>query len=87
MRSLTSARGKGVNGVLPGVMSSQGTTGNTRVRSPSSATTATGNEMLPWPGWGGGGWGGLFWGKGLEDLSQRFRPRNTCFLFMETMTS
>lgn len=42
VRSLTSAHGKDVSGVLHGAMSSQGTTGNTQVQSPLSATTATG---------------------------------------------
>lgn len=42
VRSLTSAHGKDVSGVLHGAMSSQGTTGNTQVQSPLSVTTATG---------------------------------------------
>lgn len=45
MRSLISAHGKGVSGVLHEAMSSQGTTGNTQVQSPLNATTATGKEM------------------------------------------
>uniref|UniRef100_A0A8D1W3A8 KLF transcription factor 7 n=1 Tax=Sus scrofa TaxID=9823 RepID=A0A8D1W3A8_PIG len=42
VRSLISAHGKGVSGVLHEAMSSQGTTGNTQVQSPLNATTATG---------------------------------------------
>ncbi|KAF6114353.1 Kruppel like factor 7 [Phyllostomus discolor] len=42
VRSLISARGKGVSGVLHEAMSSRGTTGNTQVQSPLNATTATG---------------------------------------------
>lgn len=44
VRSLISARGKGVSGVLHEAMSSRGTTGNTQVQSPLNATTATGKE-------------------------------------------
>ena len=44
MRSLISARGKGVSGVLHEAMSLRGTTGNTQVQSPLNATTATGKE-------------------------------------------
>ncbi|PNI67127.1 KLF7 isoform 7 [Pan troglodytes] len=42
VRSLISAHGRDVSGVLHEAMSSRGTTGNTQVQSPSNATTATG---------------------------------------------
>lgn len=59
MRSLISARGKVVSGVLHGVMSSRGTTGNTQVQSPLNATTATGKGTQKLLAWGGDLGGGL----------------------------
>lgn len=59
MRSLISAHGKGVSGVLHEAMSSRGTTGNTQVQSPLNATTATGKGTQKPLGWAGDLGGGL----------------------------
>lgn len=59
MRSLISAHGKGVSGVLHEAMSSRGTTGNTQVQSPLNATTATGKGTQKLLGWAGDLGGGL----------------------------
>lgn len=89
MRSLISAHGKGVNGVLHEAMSSRGTTGNTQVQSPLNATTATGKETRKLPGWGGekvrrvgGGLPLYFWGY-PKPLPQRLRPGNAFYLATE----
>lgn len=87
VRSLISAHGKGVSGVLHEAMSSQGTTGNTQVQSPLNATTATGKETKKLLGWGremvewAGGWAGRV----LLGLSQVCLPETqvwACLLLL-----